>query len=351
MPQRELTRNTLAVLFLVGLMVAVFWILRPFLGAVVWATMIVVATWPLLRRLEVRLGGRRAIAVAVMTLAMILLLMLPFWVAISTISEYAHGVDDWPETLSKLKLPSPPDFVDALPLVGHSIAQPWREWSDLPPAELAAKMRPYAGTIAKFLASQAGSVGMLLLEFLMTIVISIVVYANGEAAADMVMRFGRRLAGTQGEHSVRLASQAIRGVALGVVVTALVQAVLGGLGLWVAGVPLAGILTAVMLMFCLAQLGPTLVLLPACIYLYWTDAHAWAIVLFVWTVFVGTLDNFLRPYLIKKGADLPLLLIFAGVIGGLLTMGMIGLFVGPVVLAVAYMLFEAWIDEAPEAKS
>ncbi len=349
--QRELTRNTLAVLFLVGLIVAAFWILRPFLGAVVWATMIVVATWPLLRRIEARLGGRRMIAVALMTLAMILVFVLPFWVAISTISEYAHAVDDWPETLSRLKLPPPPDVVEALPLVGHSIAQPWREFSELPPDELAAKVRPYAGTIAKFLASQAGSVGMLLVEFLMTIVISIVLYVNGEAAADMVMRFGRRLAGTQGEHSVRLASQAIRGVALGVVVTALVQAVLGGIGLAVAGVPLAGILTAVMLMFCLAQLGPTLVLLPACIYLYWTGAHAWAIVLLVWTVFVGTLDNFLRPYLIKKGADLPLLLIFAGVIGGLLTMGMIGLFVGPVVLAVAYMLFEAWIDEAPAVKS
>ena len=165
------------------------------------------------------------------------------------------------------------------------------------------------------------------------------------------MRFGQRLAGAHGEHSVRLAAQAIRGVALGVVVTALVQSVLGGIGLAVAGVPLAGILTAVMLMFCLAQLGPTLVLLPACIYLYWIDAHAWAIVLFVWTVFVGTLDNFLRPYLIKKGADLPLLLIFAGVIGGLLTMGMIGIFVGPVVLAVAYMLFEAWIAETDNTRS
>lgn len=349
--QRELARNTLAIFFLVGLIAASFWILHPFLGAVVWATMIVVATWPLLQRIETRLGGRRAITVAVMTLAMILVFVLPFWVAIDTISSYARAVDDWPETLSKLKLPAPPDAIEALPFVGHSIAEPWRQLSELPPAELAAKMRPYAGTVAKFLASQAGSVGMLLVEFLMTIVISIVLYVNGEAAASMVMRFGRRLAGARGEHSVRLAAQAIRGVALGVVVTALVQAVLGGIGLAVAGVPLAGILTAVMLMFCLAQLGPTLVLLPACFYLYWVDAHAWAAVLFVWTIFVGTLDNFLRPYLIKKGADLPLLLIFAGVIGGLVTMGMIGIFVGPVVLAVAYMLFEAWIAEADEVKA
>ena len=96
----------------------------------------------------------------------------------------------------------------------------------------------------------------------------------------------------------------------------------------------------------LAQLGPTLVLLPACIYLYWVGDHAWAIVLFVWTIFVGTLDNFLRPYLIKKGADLPLLLIFAGVIGGLFAFGLVGIFVGPVVLAVAYTLLDSWINDA-----
>ena len=349
--QRELSRNTLAVLFLVGLITASFWILRPFLASVIWAAMIVVATWPLLRRLEARVGGRRSIAVALMTLAMILVFVLPFWMAIGTISDYARAGGDWPETLAKLKLPPPPDVIESLPFVGHSIADPWRQAAELAPAELAAKVRPYAGTIAKFLAAQAGGIGMLLVEFLMTIVISAVLYANGEAAAEKVMHFGQRLAGERGEHSVRLAAQAIRGVALGVVVTALVQSVLGGIGLAVAGVPLAGILTAVMLMFCLAQLGPTLVLLPACIYLYWVDAHAWALVLLVWTVFVGTLDNFLRPYLIKKGADLPLLLIFAGVIGGLLTMGMIGIFVGPVVLAVAYMLFEGWIAETPPAKS
>ena len=349
MPPRELTRNTLAVFFLVGLIGASLLILRPFLAATVWATMIVVATWPLLLRLQARLGGRRSIAVAVMTLAMILVFVLPFWIAIGTLADYAHNVDDWPEMLSKLKLPPPPDVIESLPFVGHSIADPWRQMADLSPAELAAKIRPYAGTIAKFLASRAGTLGILLVDFLMTIAISIVLYVNGEAAARIVTRFGARLAGARGEHSVRLAAQAIRGVALGVVVTALVQSVLGGAGLWIAGVPFAGILTAVMLMFCLAQLGPTLVLLPACIYLYWVGAHAFAIVLFVWTVFVGTLDNFLRPYLIKKGADLPLLLIFAGVIGGLLTMGMIGIFVGPVVLAVAYMLFEAWIAEAPQA--
>jgi predicted PurR-regulated permease PerM len=165
-----------------------------------------------------------------------------------------------------------------------------------------------------------------------------------------VRKFGRRFAGKRGEDVVLLAARAIRGVALGVVVTALIQALLGGIGLAVAGVPFAGVLTAAMLMLCLMQVGPTLVLLPATIWMFYTGDTIWGTVLAVWTVIVGTIDNFIRPVLIKQGADLPLLLIFAGVIGGLISMGLLGIFVGPVVLAVAYTLLEAWVNEPQNAE-
>ena len=158
-------------------------------------------------------------------------------------------------------------------------------------------------------------------------------------------RFARRLAGERGEDAVVLAGDAIRGVALGVGVTALVQAVLGGIGLAIAGVPFAGLLTALMFMLCIAQVGPLPVLVPAVIWVFWSGDTGWGIFLAVWTVVVGTLDNVLRPVLIRMGADLPLLLIFAGVIGGLLAFGLVGIFVGPVVLAVAYTLLEAWLDD------
>jgi len=147
---------------------------------------------------------------------------------------------------------------------------------------------------------------------------------------------------------VRLAAQAIRGVALGVVVTALVQSVLGGIGLAVAGVPFAAILTAVMFIFSVAQVGAVPVLIPAVIWLYWSGSTGWGTFLLIVTVAVGTLDNFLRPILITKGADLPLLLVFSGVVGGLVSLGLIGIFVGPVVLAVAYTLLGAWINEEPQ---
>jgi predicted PurR-regulated permease PerM len=181
----------------------------------------------------------------------------------------------------------------------------------------------------------------------LTVVIAAVLYANGERVAEQALRFGRRLAGSSGEVSVRLAAQAIRGVALGVVVTALVQSVIGGIGLAVAGVPFAAILTAVMFIFSIAQVGAVPVLIPAVIWLYWSGSTGWGTFLVIVTVVVGTLDNFLRPVLIKKGANLPLLLVFSGVIGGLIAFGLIGIFVGPVVLAVAYTLLGAWMNSAP----
>ena len=161
-------------------------------------------------------------------------------------------------------------------------------------------------------------------------------------------RFGRRLAGERGDNVVQLAGKAIRGVALGVVLTAFVQALLGGIGLWVAGVPFAAVLTAVMFMLAVAQIGAVPVLVCALVWLWFQGSTGWFVALLVWTIIVGSMDNVLRPILIKKGADLPLLLIFAGVIGGLVSFGLLGLFVGPVVLAVAYTLLDAWVSEAPD---
>ncbi|MRR34514.1 AI-2E family transporter, partial [bacterium] len=181
-------------------------------------------------------------------------------------------------------------------------------------------------------------------QFLRTVASMPVRHATGETAASGVCRFARRLAGHNGEDAAILAAKAVRGVALGVVVTALIQSLLGCIGLVVSGVPAAAVLTGVMFILCVAQLGPGLVLIPTVIWLFWSDQTLWGSVMVVWTIIVGTIDNFIRPILIRKGADLPLLLIFAGVIGGLIAFGVIGLFIGPVVLAVTYTLLKEWIS-------
>jgi predicted PurR-regulated permease PerM len=344
--RHDLTRNTLAILFIVGLIGLSVWVLRPFLAAVVWATMIVVATWPLFAGLERRLGNRRGLAVALMTLAMLLLLVVPLWAAIDTIVAHADDVGAKAKHFAAEGLPPPPSWLAGLPLVGGTLDGMWRQFAAGGAKGLVAQVAPYAADTGRWVLGQVGGLGGMIVQFLLVVVVAAVMYAQGEAGARLVRRFGRRLAGERGENSVILAANAIRGVALGVGVTALVQTILSALGLAVAGIPFAGLLSAVILMLCIAQLGPMLVLAPAVAWLYWTGDNTWATVLLVWSLLVGSLDNVLRPVLIKKGADLPLLLIFSGVIGGMLTFGLIGIFVGPVVLAVTWTLLLAWIDDA-----
>ena len=343
--QFDLTRDTLAVVFLFALIAASVWILLPFLGAVVWATMIVVATWPMLLTLQRWLLGRRWLAVTGMTLILLAIFVLPFSFAIIAVAENFEEITAWTTSLANFALPPPPDWLGKIPLVGGRVTSNWEQLAALSREELATRLSPYLGGIVRWLAGQIGGLGMLLAQIALTVIVAAVLYATGESAAAIALRFGSRLAGERGEQAVRLAGQAIRGVALGVVVTALVQALAGGIGLAIVGVPFAVILTAVMFLSATVQVGVAPVLLPAVAWLYWTGSAASGTVLLVWTMLVIPIDNILRPILIKYGVDLPMLLVIAGVIGGLLAFGLIGIFVGPVVLAVAYTLFTAWIDE------
>jgi predicted PurR-regulated permease PerM len=343
--QHDLTRSTLAIFFIVGLLALSLWVLSPFLAATVWATMIVVATWPWLIALERLFGGRRTPAVAVMSVGMLLLLVAPLWWAITTIADRSEQLTSFWKTLMDNGIPPPPDWVEAIPYVGEKIATAWQGFIDGGASGLLDHITPYASSTGRWLLSQFGGLGGMLIQFLLVVVIAAILYASGEAAAAMARAFGKRLAGERGEDAIVLAGQAIRAVALGVGVTALVQTVLGGLGLVIAGVPFAAVLSAAMLMLCIAQAGPSLVLFPAVAWMYWEGDMGWATFLLVWSLVVVSLDNFLRPMLIKRGADLPLLLIFAGVIGGLLSFGLIGIFVGPVALAVTYTLLRAWMAE------
>ena len=183
-------------------------------------------------------------------------------------------------------------------------------------------------------------------------VLTAVLYARGEGVAEHVRRFFHRLAGARGDVIVTLSGQATRAVALGIVVTAAVQTVLSAVGLYLGRVPAAGFLAAVVFVLCIVQLGPLIVLGPAVVWLYASDAPGRATLLLVFLLLAQALDNVVRPLLIKRGADLSLLVIFPGVIGGLLWLGIIGLFVGPVILAVTVTLVEDWIatglgDRAP----
>jgi predicted PurR-regulated permease PerM len=280
-----------------------------------------------------------------MVITLLLLFVLPLTLAISTIGENGDAIVEGTKSLISRGPPQLPEWIAQLPLVGPKIASAWNELVASGVAGLQAKLMPYAKSATGWLLAQAGVVTALSLQFILTVIIAAVMYANGEDAAMVARRFGRRIGGVRGEDAVILAGKAIRAVALGVGVTATAQAVAAGIGLAIAGVPFATLLTAVIFILCIVQVGPILVLAPAVGWLFYTGETAWGIFLLVWTLIVGTMDNFLRPFLIKRSADLPLLLIFAGVIGGLLGFGLVGIFVGPVMLAVSYTLIDAWLVE------
>lgn len=345
-PQPDLFRPILVITIL-GLLIALsFWILKPFLPALIWATMVAVATWPMMLAVQARLWRRRWLAVLVMTVGMLLVFVIPFSLAIGTLVAHTDDITGWVKSVDVHALETPPDWVARIPVGGGQLDSAWRDIAST--ADLGGKVAPYAAALGTWFLGQLGGFGAVLLQFLLTVGITALLYAKGEIAARGVLRCARRIGGDRGEGAVVLASQAIRGVALGVVVTALAQSILGGIGLAIVGVPYAAVLTAVMFMLAVAQIGAGPVLACAVIWVFWKGDTGWGIALLVWTIIVTGMDNVLRPILIRKGADLPLILIFVGVIGGLISFGLVGLFIGPIVLAVSYTLIAAWIDEAPQ---
>lgn len=350
LPYRDLTRTTLGVLFIVALSLSTLWILLPFLSALLWATMIVISTWTLMIALQSRLGGRRGLATGVMTVALLLILVIPMGVAVGTLLGNIDTILAKVNSMEQLQLPPPPAWVAQIPVQGPSLSAEWQRLSEEGPGSLSALMTPYAGRALRWLAAQIGGVGGMILQFLLIVIISVILYLNGEIAARGVCSFAIRLAGANGEKAAMLAAATIRGVATAVIVTAIVQTTIAGAGLFVASVPGAALLAAITLLFNLAQLGPWLVMLPAVAWKFYSGDSFWGSVLLAFTLVAGTIDNFVRPLLIRKGADLPLLLIFAGVIGGIISFGFMGIFVGPVILAVTYVLVREWINGHSETE-
>jgi predicted PurR-regulated permease PerM len=342
-PRADLPRTVLAILFLFLFVAASLWILSPFLVAIVWATLIAVATWPLMRSLERLLWGKRKLAVTVMTIALLALVMVPLLAGLGAVVTHTDAIAGFAQKLSTRQLPPAPAWLEKVPLMGAKVAATWNQAAEKGLPELLQQASPYMSGGAHWLAGRIGNVTGLLVQFLLTVIITAVMYSTGENAVAGVKAFFSRLAGEKGVASVELAGGAIRAVAMGVIVTAIVQSLFAGLGLLIAGVPFVGVLTVLMFVLCIAQIGPLPVLLLVVIWAFSAMSAGWATFVLVWSVVAGLSDNFLKPILIKKGADLPLLLIFAGVIGGMISLGLIGIFVGPVVLAVMYTLLQAWV--------
>ncbi len=323
---RDIPQILLSVLFLALIIISCLWVVQPLILSSAWAGTVVIATWPVLLRLQRVLFGKRLLAVLAMTLLLFLLFVIPIALLVNSL------VDN---SVPLIKLISSgnvtlPDFawLNSVPLVGDKLYSAWHGLLDMGGSAIMAKVRPESQKHHHqlVLVGQAAHIGKLLVYCgLMLLFSALLCYWRGEQVAYGFRYFATRLAAKRGDAAVLLAGQAVRAVALGVVVTALTQAVLGGIGLAVSGVPYAALLTVVMIFTCLVQLGPLLVLVPSIIWLYWSGDTTWGTVLLVWSCVVGTMDNVIRPVLIRMGADLPMILILTGVIGGLIAFGMIGL--------------------------
>ncbi len=339
----DIPRIVLFVVVIGALVAGSVWTLLPFLNGLIWAMTIAIATWPMLLRVQRLVGGRRWLAVSIMTLLVVLVFIAPLALAISSLVDAARRSQTVIDDFIAHGLGPPPVWIGKVPVVGAQVADKWQAVAGGGPDALAQLVQPYAGAAATWALAVTGGLARPIVLVVLILILVVILYAQGETAASGVLAFAHRLGGETGQRTILLAGQAVRSVALGVVVTALIQAVLAGVGLWFCGIPHPGLLTALAFMLGVAQVGPSLVLVPAIGWLYWSGSTGWATALLIWSLPVATLDNVVRPLFIRRGVQLPLLLIIAGVIGGLISFGLVGLFVGPVILAATYTLAKDWV--------
>lgn len=343
--QKDLTQITISVVLILLMIVGSVWVFMPFVAALIWASIIVISTYNFMLKLQKLLFNKKGFAITVMVLLILMVILIPIAMVVGTIAMHMSEISDWFGSLSELKFQSAPEWMAGIPVAGSQLVNGWNQLASLNNDEIMKKIIPFLDDILKWFVAQAGGFGLFMIHFLITVIICGILYSKGEIAVKGIRNFAIRLAGERGDAIVTLAGQAVKAVTMGVVITALIQSILGGISLAICGVPRAGLLTAIMFVLGLTQIGAGPVLIPAVIWKYASGDPVWGTVLLILTIIVGGSDNFIRPFLIKRGADLPILLIFAGVIGGLIAFGIVGLFIGPVILAVTYTLLKAWINE------
>jgi predicted PurR-regulated permease PerM len=341
--------ETVVRLGVLALLVA--WCIRivlPFVGPVAWGIIIAVAVAGPFRRLERLVGGRSKLAGALFLVIALLVLIVPAVMLSETLASGAQQVAG-PLSEGTIQVPPPPESVAGWPLVGDSIYQKWKLASE----NLALafeRIQPQLQQLGLALLSAMGSAGLGLLQFILSIIVATALLVGSETGQRFAHTLASKLAGDRGDALASLASSTVTSVATGIVGVGLIQAVLAGLGFIAVGLPAAGLWAMAVLVCAIVQLPVLLVMVAVIIYVFTTSSTTVAVMFAIWGVFVGMIDNFLKPIFFGRGAKVPTLVIFLGAIGGMLASGIIGLFTGSVILAVGYTLFRAWLDPAEGAE-
>jgi predicted PurR-regulated permease PerM len=326
------------------LVVWCFSIVRPFLVPVVWGIVIAVASYRLYALLESVVGGRRGLAGAIYAATALLVLLVPVTLLggtlVSGVRALAIGLAD-----GTLDIPPPPVTVAQWPLIGEPLYGFWHLASANLEQALGSINNQLAA-VGRWLLGFIGAMVLGFLQFIVAIFIATALVMNAAGGERVAGEVATSFAGADGRGYAELTVKTIRSVAKGIIGVALIQATLAGLGFVVAGVPAAGLLALICLILAIVQIGPGLVLIAVIIHQFTVLDTTSAVLFMVWCIAVGLIDNFLKPLMLGRGVDLPMLVIFIGAIGGVLTSGILGLFVGPVVLALGYSLFMLWVAEA-----
>ncbi len=323
-----------------GLAYACFIIVKPFLGAIVWAAIIAVSVLPLFERLEARMRGKSKRAAVVLMGGLGVLLLVPMIVLVNSLVELVPKVSQLILQLAGW-LEHPPAWLSNIPLVSNVLS----DWQVSGNDVLVAKIKPYVNEVAVWGLGQGTHLTKVLLQMVLAIVLAGVFLVGRQGLVGLLREMVGRVGGGSAAVLVGVAERTIRGVMVGVVGTALVQALLAVIGFALAGVPAIALLGMATFILAVLQLPTILLILPVAGWLYATDNLGWAIFLLVWGfLVVGSVDNFLKPMLISQEAKLPLSLIFVGVLGGMLAWGFLGIFLGATLLALAYSLFNGWLS-------
>jgi predicted PurR-regulated permease PerM len=332
---------------LVLLTVGCLTVLRPFLSALLWALILSFSSWPLHAWLVRRLHGRRTLAAFLMTLLVAAVFILPLAAVGTGLADSVAKVGGMVKVLLEQGPPGPPAWVAELPIVGPQVADRWLELEKLGTG-WTAELQPYLDTGLNWLLGLGVRLGEAILQVSLGVLAAFFFFRDGVEGARRLGAAVERLAGNRAHRLLAVAVGIVRSVVYGVIGTALAQATLQGLGLWLAGVPVPFFLGFLTFFLSFVPLGPPMVWLPAAVWLLYNGAIGWGLFLVVWGLFVVSgIDNVLRPYLISRGSKLPLILVFLGVLGGLLAFGFLGIFLGPTLLGLGYILLQEWSGELP----
>ncbi len=339
---REAATTPIIRLVVLGLLlIGCFLVLRPFVSALMWSAVLCFSSWPIYSRLVKALRGRRTLAAAIMTLCTLLILFTPFVLIGFSL---ASDVQDFTaRTRQFLESPplDPPGWMEKLPLVGPRVRGAWHEVA-ADSAPFVARLRGFVEPATRLLL--AASVHFLsgLAELALSIFMAFFLFRDGAAVAQRLVKATETLAGEQARQLVDVAGRTVRGVVYGILGTALAQGVIAGIGFVIAGIPSPGFLALMTFFLSVLPMGPPLIWVPACIWLFWKGSVGWGIFMICWGLLVSSVDNVVKPMIISQGSQMPFLFIFLGVLGGAIAFGFIGVFLGPTLLVVGLRLLEYW---------